>query len=164
LFGIALTAEGESGLLYQLASATGGRVIPARTASDLLDAYLDVVAHLKDRTVVGSGYTGAPGSAALPLAAGLAQYVSRVTYVVSKDTAVEARLIAPGGQTVGDADPLVSFAYTDDPRFAAYTVEHPAPGDWGWALQGSGQVQARAILRSRLRVVAGAPASYHALG
>lgn len=164
LFGIALTAEGESGLLYQLTSATGGRVIPARTASDLLDAYLDVVAHLKDRTVVGNGYTGAPGSAALPLAAGLAQYVSRVTYVVSKDAAVDARLVAPGGQTVGAIDSFVSFAYTDDPRFAAYTVEHPAPGDWGWALEGNGQVQARAILRSRLRVVAEAPASYQALG
>lgn len=164
IFGIALTAEGESGLLYQLATATGGSVIPARTATDLLDAYLDVVAHLKDRTVVGSGSTSVPGSAPFPLPAGLAQYVSRVTYVVSKDAAVEASLVAPGGQPVGSSDSFVSFAYTDDPRFAAYTIENPAPGEWGWVLEGHGQVQARAILRSRLRVVAEAPASYHPLG
>jgi hypothetical protein len=166
VYGIALTTEGESGFLYRLATATNppGVVVPARTAADLLDAYLDVLAHLKDRTVTGTGFTLAPGTAALSLDAGMAPYVSRITYVISKPENVAASLTAPGGQTLSPDDPRVTFAYTADPRFAVYTVDYPAPGDWRFDLSGSGQVQARAIIRSRLRIVAHEPVAYQPLG
>jgi len=165
ILGIALTSSGESGLLYRLAAVTDppGAVIPARTATDLLDAYLDAVARLKDRAVLGSGLTGAPGFASLPLEPGLAQYVSRATYIVSKPEDVSVTFTAPGGEPLAPEDPHVSFAFTDDPRFAVYTVDAPAPGDWGFALAGSGSAQARAILRSRLRIAVGAPGTYHPL-
>lgn len=164
ILGIALTASGESGLLYRLAAVTNGAVIPARTASDLLDAYLEAISRLKDRTVIGSGFTQSPGSASLPLEPGLAQYVSRVTYIVVKPDNISATLVAPGGELLTPDDPRLAFAYTADPRFAVYTVDVPAPGDWRFALDGSGLVQARAILRSRLRVVVSQPGTYHPLG
>lgn len=164
IFAIALTVEGESSFLYQLASAAvEGVVIPARTATDLLDAYLEVIARLKDRTVSGSGFVTSPAFAVLPLEPGLAQYVSRVTYVVSKPAAISTAFTAPGGSQLAPGDPRLNFTYTADPRFAVYTVDNPAPGDWGFTLTGAGEVQARAILRSRLRVVAEQPATYHPL-
>lgn len=166
ILGIALTPSGESGLLYRLAAATNppGRVIPARTASDLLDAYLEAVAQLKDRTVVGGGFTSSPGFSPLPLEPGLAQYVSRVTYIVSKPENVTAQLVAPGSETISPEEARLAFSYTADPRFAAYTIDSPAPGGWGFDLHGRGQVQARAILRSRLRISVHQLASYHPLG
>jgi hypothetical protein len=164
ILGIALTAGGESGLLYRLAEVTGGAVIPARTASDLLDAYLEAVARLKDRTVLGSGFTHSPGTASLPLEVGLAQYISRVTYIVSKPEGVSVTFMAPGNVPLRPADPRLAFAYTADPRFTVYTVDTPAPGNWGFTFTGPGEVQVRAILRSRLRVIVSQPQAYHPLG
>lgn len=162
VYGIALTKGGESGLLYALASATdpAGVVLPAQDASDLLDAYLEVIARLKDRTIIGKGETVTPGFALLPLELGLSQYVSRATYIVSKPESVSASLIAPGGDTLSGDDPRLVFQYAADPRFAVITVDSPPPGDWGFSLNSSGFAQARAILRSRLRVVIQQPAFY----
>ncbi len=50
---IALTGEGQSPFLNRVAAETGGRVISAASAEDLLDAYLQLLGDLKDRTVLG---------------------------------------------------------------------------------------------------------------
>ncbi len=165
IYGIALTEAGESGVLYELARATDppGVVIPARTATDLLDAYLDVVARLKDRTVVGHGSAAAPGVVDLPLDASLAPYVNRITFIVSQTDGVQAELYDPVGGLMGAGHPQVIFSATNDARFSVITVDNPPPGVYQFNLKGSGRAQTRAILRSRLRVATDMPL-YHAQG
>jgi Mg-chelatase subunit ChlD len=148
---IALTSGAQSPFLNRLASETGGRVILANSAADLLDSYLQILGELKDRTVIGVGSTSAPGQAVLPLDPALMPYVDRVSFVVSKPASATASLVAPDGQVVAIGDPTISFAIQDR-RFVVYTLPHPTSGDWQIALSGSGTVQARAILYSRLRV------------
>ncbi len=165
VLGIALTTGGESPLMFELASALpGGAVIPAHSAEDLLDAYLEVVSRLKDRTVFGSGFSAAPGPAPLPVRPELAQYVSRATFILGKSDTVAASLIGPDGQPVAPDSAGVTFFFDADPRFAVITVETPAPGGWSFALTGSGRAQARAILRSRLRVAVDRPEHYQPQG
>jgi len=148
---IALTSGAQSPFLNRLSSETGGRVIFANSAADLLDSYLQILGELKDRTVIGSGSTSSPGQAILPLDPALMPYVDRVSFVVSKPASVTASLVAPDGQVVAIGDPTISFAIQDR-RFVVYTLPQPTSGDWQIALSGSGTVQARAILYSRLRV------------
>ncbi len=110
-----------------------------------------ILGDLKDRTVIWTGYSTSPGSAVLPLDPALTPYIDRVSYVVSKPAAVIAGLIAPDGQAISTDSPGIAFAI-QDPRFVVYTLPQPAGGDWRFELSGSGSVQARAILYSRLRV------------
>ncbi|HIE39685.1 MAG TPA: VWA domain-containing protein, partial [Anaerolineae bacterium] len=161
---IALTPAAQTPFLNRMAAETGGTVVPADDASDLLDAYLEVFSQVKDRTVMGSGEAGAPGMARLELDPALAPYVEKAGFILSKPEGVAAQLLGPDGREVRQGDPGVSFALTDDPRFAVVTVEQPAGGPWGFRLEGSGAVQARAILRSRLRVEVVAPGGFHELG
>ena len=151
ILSIALTKSGQSPFLNQVASQTGGRVILANSATDLLDSYLQILGELKDRTVVGSGTVSASGQVVLPLDPALMPYVDRVSFLVSKPVSANASLITPGGQIISVNDPGVTFAI-EDQRFAVYTLSQPASGDWNFELSGSGPVQVRAILYSRLRV------------
>ncbi|MGD9099196.1 MAG: VWA domain-containing protein [Anaerolineae bacterium] len=170
---IALTAAGESPFLLRLADVTDppGAVLPAADASTLLDAYLDVLSRLKDRTLAGSGSAQAPADVTLPLDPALAPYVEQASFVVSTPPGVTPTLIAPGGTPLTPDAPGVSFSQTDV-RFAVYTVVAPVGGDWAFRLEGAGQdfgelsraVQARAVLRSRLRVSPVGPGPFHPLG
>jgi len=161
---IALTAAGESPFLLRLADATDppGAVLPAADASTLLDAYLDVLSRLKDRTLAGSGSAQAPADVTLPLDPALAPYVEQASFVVSTPPGVTPTLIAPDGSPLSPDAPGVSFSQTD-PRFAVYTVVAPAGGEWAFRLEGAGQAQARAVLRSRLRVAPVGPGPFHPL-
>ena len=151
VYAIALTPAGQTAFLNRVASETGGKVIPARTANDLLSSYLQILSDLKDRTVMGEGSQHSPGQLILSLDPALMPYVSKVTFIVSKDPAVAVRLSGPDGNEVQSTDPMVTFAMTSDPGFFAYTITSPASGDWKFALSGDGSAQVRAILHSRLR-------------
>lgn len=156
LWGIALTRAGESRLLFRLAEATGGQVMSAESASDLLDAYLAVFAGIKDRIVLGSGSLAAPGASAFPLLPGLAPYVQRLTLVAAHDPGVTARLGREDGGafqdlTLASQQPGGSFAFSTA-EFAVFSADRPAPGAWQVRAEGSGSAWVRAILRSRLRV------------
>ena len=151
VYAIALTNEGQSPFLTRLAQETGGQIIPAATASSLLDSYLQILGDLKDRTIIGQGDVSAPGEADLVIDPGLAPYVDKATFLVSKSGGVQAGLVTPDGGMLDESDPSVQFSLSSDPRFTVFSVNDPAGGAWRFHLTGSGAVQARVILRSRLR-------------
>jgi len=151
ILSIALTNTGQSPFLNQLASETGGQVIFAKEATDLLDIYLQILGELKDRTVIGSGSVSAPADIVLPLESTLMPYVYRASFVVSKPSTVSGTLISPDGQTISESSPGVDLTIQDR-RFSVFTVSQLVGGDWHFNLNGSGDVQARVILYSRLRV------------
>ena len=151
VYAIALTHQGQSAFLNQVAAQTGGKVIPAKSANDLLDGYLQILGDLKDRTVVGEGSVYSPTETIIHLDPALMPYVSRVTFIVSQDPGVKAHLLDSDGMEFVPDQPQITFAMTSDPNFTAYTVSNPASGDWTFRLLGGGNAQARAILQSRLR-------------
>lgn len=163
---IALTPAGESGFLFQLSNSTQppGTVIPARSASDLLDAYLQALSILKDRTIVGSGAASSPGRITFALDPGLSPFTSQVTYIVSKPNDVDVQLLDPDHQVISTSHPRLSFSATRDPQFAVYTIQSPPPGNWQFEFSGQGEVQARAIIRSRLRIHIQQPTSFWPTG
>jgi len=60
---IALTSQGQSAFFEPTCQKTGGTIIPAQSANDLLDSYMQILGALKDRTVIGAGIsTAAAGS------------------------------------------------------------------------------------------------------
>lgn len=148
---VALTSTGQTPFLTHVANETEGRVILARDAGDLLDVYLQLLGDIKDRTVIGSGDTEAPGKTTVSLNPALMPYVDRVSFVVGKSESTTARLVSPDGQELGATNTMATFGVQDD-RFAVYTLDRPAAGDWSFDIDGEGSAQARAILYSRLRV------------
>ena len=92
-------------------------VISARNATDLLDAYLEALAYLKDRTVINIGNSSAPGASNLKLDAGLAQYISRITFVAGKPANAEIAVKTPAGAPLSTDNSQMVFSYTADPRF-----------------------------------------------
>jgi hypothetical protein len=151
ILSIALTNTGQSPFLNQLASETGGQVIFAEEATDLLDIYLQILGELKDRTVIGNGGVSVPADIVLPLEPSLMPYVYRASFVISKPSTVNGTLISPDGQIISGSSPGVDFTLQDR-RFSVFTVSQLVGGDWHFNLNGSGDVQARVILYSHLRV------------
>ena len=158
ILSIALTSASRSSFLNRVANETGGRVIFANEATDLLDIYLQILGELKDRTVIGSGSVNSPGQAEIVLDPALMPYVDRVSFVVSKPASVSADLVTPDNQMVSADDPQVAFAIQDQ-RFSVFSMLQPAGGSWRFQLSGRGVAQARAILYSRLRARLVAPES-----
>lgn len=151
VYAIALTNQGQTAFLNQVASQTNGKVISARTANDLLDSYLQILGDLKDRTVIGEGVVRSPELVTINLDPALIPYVNKVTFIVSKETGITAKLVSPDGNEVIPSQSMVDFSVSSDPGFAAYTITNPASGNWQFNLSGSGNAQIRAILHSRLR-------------
>jgi hypothetical protein len=148
---IALTSEAHTSFLTRLTVETQGSMIPANSAADLLDAYLEVFGQVKDRTVIGEGASPSPGQATLELDPALAPYIETVSFIVVKPEEVTVSLLDPNGQEISPDDPSIDYAMTEDQRFSVLTIALPAGGIWHFRLQGIGTAQARAILRSRLR-------------
>lgn len=146
---IALTKEGQSPFLNRVAAETGGLVISANSAEDLLDAYLQILGDLKNRSVLGTGSTTTPGQAELFLDPGLAPYIERVSFVISRPSSVTAELITPDEKPV-PIDPSGEGFAMQNSRFEVFTWSGPTGGAWRYDLSGYGVVQARAILYSRL--------------
>lgn len=161
---IALTQAAQTPFLDQLAAETGGAVVPADNASDLLDAYLTILGQIKDRTVIGEDVTNAPGQARLFLDPGLAPYIQKASFLVGKPDGVNASLVAPDGTQVSQEDTSVLFGLTEDPDFVVMTVAHPQGGNWTMQLDSVGACLVRAILHSRLRVEIKSSGAYQQAG
>lgn len=149
---IALTQAAQTPFLNQVASATQGIVIPAGSSSDLLNAYLKIFSQIKNRTLIQSDKTQAPGIANFVIDSALAPYLHKVSFIVAKPSTVNARLVDPGNRVVVASDTNIPFLFTNDPGFAIMTVDQPAPGNWQLVLEGKGDIQAYAILHARLRL------------
>ena len=148
VYAIALTNASQTSFLTEVAGQTGGQVLPAHTANDLLDRYLEILRNLKDRTVMGAGAVSSPAQVNLTLDPALMPYISKVTFIVSKEAGVTARLFDPSDQEIFPENSQVSFAITSDAGFAAYSIPFPASGEWRFQISGNGSAQVRAILHS----------------
>jgi Mg-chelatase subunit ChlD len=159
---IALTDAARTPFLDQLAAATEGRVYPAKAASDLLDAYLQVLGQVKDRTVIGGRKFQGTGS--LHLDPALAPYINSVSVVVAKPEKSNVDLLGPDGQPIHANTANAIFADLDDSRYSILTLENPAGGTYKFRVSGGGAAQAWAILHSRLQLRMIGSGSIHPLG
>ena len=155
IMAIALTSTAQTPFLDQLAAATNGVVIPADSASDLLNNYLKVLGQIKDRTVIDADKFKSNSS--LEIGQTLAPYVNSVTFVFAKPETTKVRLLGPDGTEIAND-------HSTDPRFSLFTLESPVGGVYSFRTQGGGEVQVWAILRSRLRVQIVEPLAAHPLG
>ena len=160
---IALTGAGQSSFLTQVSNATGGRVIFASQAADLLDSYLQILGDLKDRTVISANAADGTGQALVSLDPALMPYVERVSFVASKPATMDVNLQTPDGKPVARGDAGVSFAIQNQ-LYSVYTLSQPVGGDWRFILSGSGAARMRAILYSRLRVRLSSPTGFFETG
>lgn len=147
---IALTEAAQTPFLDQLAAATGGTVISAEDASDLLNAYLQTLGQIKGRTVMRGDALGATSS--LEIDPALAPYIPSVSFVIGKSEADNVRLFGPDGREITERSPHVSFADSRDPRYFILTMENPTGGTYSFRAQEGKPVQSWMILRSHLRV------------
>jgi uncharacterized protein YegL len=155
IMAIALTSAAQTQFLDQLAVTTNGVVIPADNASDLLNHYLQILGQIKDRTVIGGEKFKSNG--ALKIEQTLAPYVNSATFVFTKPENTKVRLLGPDGNEI-------TKDHSTDSRFSLFTLENPVGGTYSFRLQDGGEVQAWAILRSRLRVQIIEPSALHPLG
>jgi hypothetical protein len=155
IMAIALTSAAQTPFLDQLAITTNGEVIPASNASDLLSAYLQVLGQIKDRTVIGGEKFKT--SSKLEIEQTLAPYVNSATFIFSKPETTKVRLLGPDGNEI-------TKDHSPDPRFSLFTLENPVGGAYSFRAQDGGEVQAWAILHSRLRVQIIEPSALHLLG
>jgi len=161
---IALTRGAATNFLTDLATATNGQMLQADTALDLLDAFLQILGNLKDRTILGEGVASAPTSVEIPIDAGLIPYIKQVSFIVSKDETVTTSLIDPEGQLVPSSDPRVSFKQLDDPTFTIMTLDNVTGGIWTVNMEGVGAAQVRGILNASLRAEILNPADFSETG
>ncbi|MBU2610994.1 MAG: VWA domain-containing protein, partial [Chloroflexi bacterium] len=161
---IALMTAAQTPFLNRLAAQTGGLVVPAEDAADLLDAYLEVFSQIKDRTVIGSGLAQSPGNAALEIDPALAPYITKVSFILSKPDNIQSKFLAPSGEEITPESSGVASFLADDPRFVVIIMHHPAGGGWNFQLSGQGMVMRRAILHSRLRSAITSPGRFHQAG
>jgi hypothetical protein len=159
---IALTSAAQTPFLDQLAAATHGKVFPAEDASDLMNAYLQVLGEIKDRTVIGGEQIQTVSS--LEIDHALAPYINSVTFVVGKPEVTSVHLLGPDDREITANNPNVNFADSSDPHFELITLENPVGGKYSFHIQGGGASQVWAILRSRLRVEVVEAGRIHPLG
>lgn len=159
---IALTSAAQTSFLDQLAAATGGEVLSAEGAPDLLNAFLQALGQIKDRTVIRGNEFGS--SSSLEVDPALAPYLPSVSFVVGKPESATVRLFGPDGGEITAKSPGVSFADSSDARFLVLTLENPPGGTYSFRTTGNGSIQSWAILHSRLRVHISELQSIHPLG
>lgn len=152
---IALTPSAQTPFLTQLAHSTQGKVVAAHDASDLLNAYVQVVGQIKDRTVIEAESTTNMGI--LDIEQSLAPYINTVTFVASKSPYATVTLLGPDGEEIMKDQ-------SSDPRFSIFRLENPAGGGYAFRSWGKGEIKVWAILRSRLRVEIVTPADVHPSG
>lgn len=160
---IALTKAAESPFLVRLVSQTNGSIESAVNANQLLDAFLNILGGLKDRAVIGSGAINAPGSASVEISQTLAPYIDSVSYVITKTSKITARLLNPNAVEVNQNSSGVT-QYIQEDDFLVVRSGSIQPGKWQFDLSGSGSVQARAIVNSRLRTSVITPGALYEQG
>lgn len=156
ILSIALASAAQTPFLERLASESGGRVISADHAADLLDAYLSILSQIKDRTIL----TASSDDLSFFLDPGLAPYIDKASFIFSNTSNGGAHLYSPGNGMLSANDQRVRFALSE-PGFIVFTVENPQGGIWQFYAEGGGGPKAYAILHSRLRIEMDAPGTRH---
>lgn len=156
ILSIALTSSAQTPFLDRLARESGGRVIPADHAADLLDAYLNILGQIKDRTIL----TASSNDLSFFLDPGLIPYIDKASFIFSNTGNGEARLHSPGGGMMSAKDERVSF-HLNEFGFVVLTIEKPPSGMWQFYAESGGKSKAYAILHSHLRVKMDTPGMRH---
>lgn len=151
VYAIGLTSYGQTAVLQRIAEETKGKLIPANSAKDLVDSFLQILGELKDRTIASGTTALTEKSVEFFLDPALTPYISRISFVASRTPGMRLSLFDPTGTLVQEGTSSVSFMMTDDPSFTVFTIESPVSGIWRFSYEGSEKIEARAILRSRLR-------------
>lgn len=139
---IALTQSSQTPFLSELVQVTDGKLVYAEDSSDLIDAFLQVLGEIKDRTVIEAKKRSS--SQTLEVDQSLAPYIDSATFIIAKPETLSIQVLAPDGIEV-DAGKLTLPAST------LITLENPAGGMYTFYPQGKGEIHIWAILRSRLR-------------
>lgn len=151
VYAIGLTSRGQTAVLQRIAIETKGNLIPANTANDLVDSFLQILGELKDRTITSGIAAINEKSVDFYLDPALTPYVSKISFVASHTSNMRMSLTDPAGTVISEGTNAVNFMMTEDPNFSVFTITEPASGMWKFQYEGSGEIEARAILRSRLR-------------
>ncbi len=149
IYAIALTQEGQTAFLSQVAAETGGQLVSAQRAEDLLDSYLSILGALKDRTVLGRK------SSEVQIDEGLAPYIRKATFIAVHSPGAGGHWVEPDGTTINTG--TLGAALLEDERFTAVTVTNPTPGNWLFLQDSGAAAQVRAVLHARLRAKVTAP-------
>lgn len=152
---IGLTAGGLTSFLGQVpeVAGEGSLIIPAKTANDLLDVYLGILGQLKDRTIMGEGTLRLPATADLAIDPSLVEYIDNASFIAVLPPNGKITLVTPDGSELTNNDSIFTEVFAGiDPNFTVFTLPNPVGGNWQLKFEGNGVGQARAILRSRLRV------------
>lgn len=152
---IALTQSSQTPFLSELVQLTDGNLVYANDSSDLIGAFLQVLGKIKDRTVIGGKTYSSSG--VLEIDQTLAPYIDSATFIVAKSKTLSVQMLTPNGIKV-DAENSIF------PSFTLTTLENPAGGTYAFRLQGVGEIQIWAILRSRLRAQVIFPSNVHPAG
>lgn len=164
VYAIALTPAGQTAFLSAVATKTNGLVVPCKEMNDILDSYLSILGELKDRSILGSGISQSPNSIQFHLDPALMPYVSKASFVVSKEESISAVLISPDGDTVSTSNQRLSYLSNSDTSFQVLTIEEPEGGHWIIDLEGRGDAQIRVILHTHLRIKLLTPGGLHEAG
>ena len=164
VYAIALTPAGQTAFLSEVVSQTNGQLIPSHTVNDLLDSYLQILGEIKDRSVLGEGAISSPDSEEIWLEPALMPFVSKLSFIVSKDPGVAVTLYDPEGQLFQESNHEILFSKRDDPAFEVITIAHPLAGSWRFVTEGDGKAQVRAVLHSKLRIDIQSPVDYGGVG
>lgn len=163
IYTVALTPYSQTNFLRELTQETQGKVIPAQTADNLLDSFLQILGELKDRTIMKADQRAEDGSIHVWLPPTLVPYVSKVTFVASQPNHRDIRLINPYGTVVEEDHTNVTFRLVDE-HFTAITIDTPPGGEWAFQFANQDPAQVHAILHSRLRARADSPGGLHPQG
>lgn len=155
---IALTASAQTPFLESLVNETGGFIKTAKSAPDLLSAYLAVFSQLKDRTIQHTHLTNSEMMLDIDIPADLAPYIEKVSFVLSSLQRSQFFLQSPDGSV-----PISAFTESDA-NYAVFTVQKPAAGKWTLVFPQAKDVNIYTILHARLRLKVVSPQEFHPLG
>jgi hypothetical protein len=94
----------------------------------------------------------------IEIAPDLSPYIEKASFVLSKPEHISAELLSPDKITP-------DFLFEDnEPRYSVFTVENPVGGEWSLHFSSDAEIQAYAILHSRLRVKIISPQEFHQVG
>ncbi len=156
ILAIALTPSAQTPFLDQLAIETGGQVIPADTALDLTDAYLNILGQIKDRTVLNA----TENDFSFFVDPGLAPYIDSVSFILARTGNDSVHLYSPFGEAIQRNSQNVRF-YLENPGFVTIDIQSPSPGMWTFQTKMNGKFKTSAILHSRLRIEMDSPGNLH---
>lgn len=156
---LGLTSEAQTPFLSQVATETGGQIVPVANATALLDAYLQLFGQVKDRMVMypdGMNFWVDPA---------LAPFIQSISFIALAKSTEPPNLSGPGEAIISPTDSQVAYALADGRGATVLTLHTPPGGEWRFLpTTPSEEIVVRAIVTSRLRLQTDMPALLYPVG